>query len=510
MSRTVAAMLSLNPFANLGWEVGGSWPGILLLLVGCVMANLGTNIMKLAINKRLSEPTDQRKRLSRTPQWLGGFAMFVVGTCLNFAAFKYAAQSLLSGLSSVQFLSQVLFSHFVLHEKVHSSSLAGVGAIIAGCILLVTFGTKTSRNYGPEELAALYGRSSYVCYLIMAAVLSVASWLAYGWLKGRIVRASNAESFTISLTTLRERQLLAALYSVRSALWGSQAVLLAKSLSMLLTQALHPSEAYGNPVFQYQTWFILAGFAAAATFWVVRLNHGLRLFEAVFFVPMMQVCWILLATVSGGIYFQEFSDWGSKQVAAYVLGFAVILGGVGLLCPSDEAQPLNTAEVLYDIVADDNADGTPRSPRWLAHPAAAATTSPRGGMMSSPLAGASGDIELGGMPANGRTNGDGAAAASVSPLPVGAAATVAPRRRGVGNGAASAVASPPISPPLQERAAGLPASPRPWPSAASGRLPVSVAGAGGVALDAEEEEEESFLYTSESRRGGGDEDAVHR
>jgi len=41
VSHTVAAMLSFNPFANLGWEVGGSWPGILLLLVGCVSANLG-------------------------------------------------------------------------------------------------------------------------------------------------------------------------------------------------------------------------------------------------------------------------------------------------------------------------------------------------------------------------------------------------------------------------------------------------------------------------------------
>lgn len=33
-------MLSFN-LSNLGWEVGGSWPGILLLLVGCVSANLG-------------------------------------------------------------------------------------------------------------------------------------------------------------------------------------------------------------------------------------------------------------------------------------------------------------------------------------------------------------------------------------------------------------------------------------------------------------------------------------
>ncbi|GAB0492364.1 hypothetical protein MMPV_003626 [Pyropia vietnamensis] len=506
-------MLSFNPFANLGWEVGGSWPGILLLLVGCVSANLGTNVMKLAINKRLEQPIELRKRLSRTPQWLGGFGMFVVGTSLNFAAFKFAAQSLLSGLSSVQFLSQVLFSHFILHEKVHSSSLAGVCAIIAGCILLVAFGTKTSRNYGPEELAALYGRSAYVCYLIAAAVCSVASWLAYGWLKGRIVRTAGADSFNVSLASLRERQVLAALYSVRSALWGSQAVLLAKSLSMLLIQALHPSEAYGNPVAQYQTWFILAGFAAAATYWVVRLNHGLRLFDAVFFVPMMQICWILLATISGGIYFQEFNDWGSKQVAAYVLGFGVILGGVAMLCPSEEAQPLNSAEILYDIVAEENADGTPRSPRWLAHPATAATSSPHGpmghlggGPPGAP-GGGGGDVELGGMSSDGVAVGSGA---SVSPLPMGVTAAVAPRRRGVINGGATA-GSPPVSP--RERVpSGLPTSPRPWPSAAARRLSQSVAGtsgAGGLAVD-EEEEEESFLYTRDARRESGDGEGVGR
>lgn len=73
--------------------------------------------------------------------------MFVLGTAMSFGAFKFAAQSLLSGLGSVQFLSQVVFSRFVLHEKVEEYAYVGVFLIIAGCIFIVIFGAHQTKNY---------------------------------------------------------------------------------------------------------------------------------------------------------------------------------------------------------------------------------------------------------------------------------------------------------------------------------------------------------------------------
>jgi hypothetical protein len=76
--------------------------------------------MKLAINKRMLIPLETRPRVSAMPQWITGFSLFAFGTGMSFGAFKFAAQSLLAGLGSVQFLSQVFFSRFILHERVES------------------------------------------------------------------------------------------------------------------------------------------------------------------------------------------------------------------------------------------------------------------------------------------------------------------------------------------------------------------------------------------------------
>lgn len=310
--------------------------------------------MKLAINKRQLLPPEERPRLTRLPMWTSGFTMFILGTAMSFGAFRFAAQSLLSGLASVQFLSQVVFSRFVLHEKIEKYAYVGVTLIITGCVFIVIFGAHGTKNYRPEELAALYGRSEYVCYLLGAGFTACLVSILYTSMKQRIVRDRGIGRFDIAHATVRERQILAIFFSIKSALFGTQAVVLAKSLSMLLIQALHPNPAYSNPLLSYQTYFIILGFISAATFWVTRLNHGLRLFEAVYLVPMMQICWILFSTIAGGIYYEEFIEFGRKEYGAYAIGFLCVLSGVALLCHRGDAKSMNAADVIYEIVSDEN------------------------------------------------------------------------------------------------------------------------------------------------------------
>jgi len=315
---------------------------------------MGTNVMKLAINRRQLMPPTERPRTSSMPVWIAGFGMFILGTAMSFGAFKFAAQSLLSGLGSVQFLSQVFFSRFILHERIERYAYFGVALIISGCTMLVIFGAHDTKNYRPEELAALYGRSEYVCYMLGAGAIACTVSLMYSSIRQKIARKRGLTQFDITAASVRERQMLAALFSINSALFGSQAVVLAKALSMLLIQALHPNPLYSNPFLSYQTYFIMLGFAAAATFWVTRLTAGLRLFDAVYLVPMMQICWILFSTLAGGIYYEEFIGFGRREYGAYVVGFLFVLGGVALLCPRDDAKSLNAADVIYDIVTDEN------------------------------------------------------------------------------------------------------------------------------------------------------------
>lgn len=86
---------------------------------------------------------------------------------------------------------------------------------------------------------------------------------------------------------------------------------------------------------------------------MLRLNQGLRLFDALYLIPMMQVSWIFFSTISGGIYYEEFDDWGSTEVIAYTVGFLLVLIGVAMLCPKEKKDRAIPSEVFYELVDQD-------------------------------------------------------------------------------------------------------------------------------------------------------------
>jgi len=67
---------------------------------------------------------------------------------------------------------------------------------------------------------------------------------------------------------------------------------------------------------------------------------------------LFQISWIIFSTLSGGIYFQEFVEYGANEIAAFGAGFVLLLVGVALLCPRKKAtQAESPAEVIYNFMA---------------------------------------------------------------------------------------------------------------------------------------------------------------
>ena len=88
-------------------------------------------------------------------------------TCVSCCA-AFASQSLLTGLGSVQFISNLVFVVLVLREKVPLRCILATFLIVAGNVVLVVFGSKTSPKYTVSQLAALYRQDSMAAYMIMA------------------------------------------------------------------------------------------------------------------------------------------------------------------------------------------------------------------------------------------------------------------------------------------------------------------------------------------------------
>jgi len=75
---------------------------------------------------------------------------------------------LLTGLGSVQFISNLVFVLLVLREKVPLRCILATVLIVAGNVILVVFGNKTSPKYTVAQLAALYRQNGIAAYMIMA------------------------------------------------------------------------------------------------------------------------------------------------------------------------------------------------------------------------------------------------------------------------------------------------------------------------------------------------------
>lgn len=138
--------------------------GIGLHLTGSVLIVFGQTVVKVAhcINESTTTPTwflpptTVHARWRRPdgrlkPQFAGskmyaavGWSLFGIGNILRFVSMRFAAQTVLSGLQSIQFIIIPFTSRFLLGVKPRLYTAIGVAAVLYGNILIV--------GYGPAEV----------------------------------------------------------------------------------------------------------------------------------------------------------------------------------------------------------------------------------------------------------------------------------------------------------------------------------------------------------------------
>ncbi|PQQ00919.1 putative magnesium transporter NIPA8 isoform X2 [Prunus yedoensis var. nudiflora] len=287
----------------------GEWVvGAFINLFGSIAINFGTNLLKLGHNERerhsILESEGASGKLPLKPiihfqTWRVGFLFFVLGNCLNFISFGYAAQSLLAALGSIQFISNIAFAYFVLNKMVTVKVMVATAFIVLGNIFLVAFGNHQSPVVALQH--SIYRR-------------------------GELLHAVSGQD-------LRPywHMLLPFSYAIVSGAVGSFSVLFAKSLSNLLRLAMSSS-------YQLHSWFtysMLLLFLSTAGFWMARLNEGLSLFDAILIVPMFQIAWTFFSICTGFVYFQEYQVLNALRTTMFILGMMSVFVGISLLAPDD-------------------------------------------------------------------------------------------------------------------------------------------------------------------------------
>ena len=355
--------------------------GVGINVLGAAMINLGTVLMKY----------HSQVRHNKGPWKKVGLTLFILGSVLTFVSFAYAAQSLLSGVSAIQFVTNLVFVHFLLGEPFTRYNMIGTLVLISGIGMIVVSSDKTRVGYDLNGVFQNYYFTLTHLYFVLILVFLITALSFAFWFRSGVAPfwwSSLAEQrLVLELSLPRSRSPIVkigmpTLFVCLSAMIGAQSVVSGKVLSLVLSRGFSHHE--WSEFKSSRVYIALMVWVITAAFWVVHLSRALRLFTGGFVIPLTQVCWTFWSIVSGGVVYREFTGVPAWQLAMFGLGAITLFGGVILLAPvygkQNSAQSRNQASLSHDVLnahqsrlhkllstmsVDEVATGGPQSPTFV-------------------------------------------------------------------------------------------------------------------------------------------------
>jgi len=127
-------------------------------------------------------------------------------------------------------------------------------------------------------------------------------------------------------------------YSMSSAAIGVQAHLTGKSLSVMARNTTLGAIDIFDPFNFFFVMIISLIFMSTSAFWIWRLSVSLKLFQAMFIIPINQTMWILFSVLSGGLVYNEFANLKVVEILWLISGLIVVLVGIILLVPVNKGD----------------------------------------------------------------------------------------------------------------------------------------------------------------------------
>ena len=138
--------------------------------------------------------------------------------------------------------------------------LAGTCLTVVGTLMAVQFSSKETLELNTDDMKALYKNPAYITYLVLCGISIVVLQIMYITLKQRE---------RINKAVKHSEVILPIVYSISSALFGTQSVVQAKVLAELLAVQSNGDENIFKSWFTYVTFGL---WLLTAVVWLQRLN----------------------------------------------------------------------------------------------------------------------------------------------------------------------------------------------------------------------------------------------
>ncbi|KUF91379.1 Centromere protein C [Phytophthora nicotianae] len=280
------------------WEAFGAG----LAVVASIVSNLGVNIQKYSHSNEAARPVRERRPYIRRPVWWVGFALVVLGSVGDFAAFGFATQSLVAALGGgATLVANVVTAQCLNGERLYKTDVGGVLFVIMGVVMIACIAEPNVEYPLPE-------------------------------LELRFVRTPDDEA------AARESR-VPYYYAICSGIVGAMTVLLAKCSAIMIALTLK-----GENQFKYGlTYIFLGGMFVCILVQTHFLNMATALGDIMTVFPIFQACWITFSVVGGAIFYQNDDEpFPTTDKVFYPLALLSITVGVGLLVQHNSSVEYKT------------------------------------------------------------------------------------------------------------------------------------------------------------------------
>ena len=290
---------------------------------------------------------------TRQLTWQCGLALVIVGSLFDFAALAFASQSLIAPLGSLTLVSNVFLAPLLLKEKLSRRDVVCTLVIVVGAALAVSCASHDDSTQSVSAMFSNFLRIQFIAYaalvVLSVVVLRVITWKAAALRKRAHTSREAAKRYQAGMKYHRFG------YAAAAGIMGAQSVLFAKCTSTLFRTMI----AGDGVMFVYPgTYGVLLGLGVTIFFQIRWLNSGLRLFPALYVVPVFQSFWILVSVISGMVFFQEYHGVLDQplQACGFCFGIFLTIGGVYVL--SQKAGQDGPQESASDAMAADDAEAS--------------------------------------------------------------------------------------------------------------------------------------------------------
>jgi len=310
--------------------------GIAGCVIGYAFLDFGKNVLILVHRKQKVDEEISKCLV------LSAVAYILIGSILVFSSLTFLPYVVVAVFGSLQTFYSLLWCRFFNGIDISARQLLGALSICAGCALMYEESTDKIMTppMNPIQLFRSYSKPYYQSYLIIICVLHFIIG-CYNTFRTKYNELSPVTDIV--------------LFSVQTAMLGTQYMVMAKTIAMLL-RLYASNDVKFNTTFNGG--FLIASilvFIISVLFWKHRVSISESKFDISLIKPLNQMLWVAFAVLSGGIYFEEIGNVGLIHVI-YSLTYTMLGIWFAHVDPLLHGTPLTkqeSAAFLKDLSSDE-------------------------------------------------------------------------------------------------------------------------------------------------------------